>query len=65
MEPHQGKIEYYYNTETGMVEEGRQSSWKHLLGPFATVNEAAHALDIAADKNDAWDEEDKAWRGED
>lgn len=64
MESHRDKIEYFFNTTTGLVEEGRQSSWEHLLGPFATPNAASHALDIASDKSDAWDDEDKAWRGE-
>lgn len=64
MAPQDDKIEYFFNTATGMVEEGRQSSWEHLLGPFPTVEAASHAIDIAADKSDAWDDEDKAWRGE-
>ncbi len=64
MEPHHDKIEYFFNTTTGMVEEGRQSSWEHLLGPFATFDAASRALDIASDKSDAWDDEDKKWRGE-
>ena len=64
MEPHGDKIEYFFNTTTGMVEEGRQGSWEHLLGPFATFDAASHALDIASDKSDAWDDQDKAWRGE-
>jgi len=65
MESHDDKIEYFFNTATGMVEEGRQSSWEHLLGPFPTVEAASHAIDIAADKSDAWDDDDKAWRGKD
>ena len=65
MELHRDKIEYFFNTSTGMVEEGRQSSGQHLLGPFATFDDAAHALDIASGKSDAWDADDKAWRGED
>jgi hypothetical protein len=36
MESHRGKVEYFFNTTTGSVEEGRQSSWEHLIGPFAT-----------------------------
>lgn len=65
MELHGDKTEYFFNTTTGLVEEGRQSSWEHLLGPFATAEAAVHALDTAADKSDAWDDDDKAWRGED
>ncbi len=65
MEPYADKIEYFFNTTTGLVEEGRQSSWEHLLGPFPTFDEASHALDIASKRSKAWDDEDKAWRGED
>jgi len=65
MELHRDKVEYFFNTTTGMVEEGRQSSGQHLLGPFATFDDASHALKIAEDKSDAWDDDDKAWRGED
>jgi hypothetical protein len=65
MESHTNKIEYFFNTTTGVVEEGRQSSWEHLLGPFATFEEASHAIDIASEKSNAWDDEDKEWRGKD
>ncbi|NYI41171.1 hypothetical protein [Demequina lutea] len=65
MEQHRDKIEYFFNTTTGLVEEGRQSSWEHLLGPFATPEAASHALEIVAKRSAAWDDEDKAWRGED
>jgi len=65
MEPTGGKTEYFFNTETRQVEQGRQSTWEHLLGPFDTADEAQRAVDIAADKSDAWDEADRAWRGED
>ena len=53
--------EYYYNTETGEVEEGRQSSWMDLMGPYATREEAAAALDKAKARNEAADAEQKAW----
>ncbi len=65
MEPHHDKVEYYFNTATGMVEQGKKSSWENLLGPFATFDGAARALETAAERSDAFDEEDKAWRGED
>ncbi len=65
MEPYGDKIEYFFNTTTGLVEEGRQSSWEHLLGPFPTREAASHALETVAKRSKAWDDEDKAWRGED
>ena len=65
MNPTGDKVEYFFNTATRQVERGRQSSWEHLLGPFDTAEEAQQAVDIASDKSEAWDEADKAWRGED
>lgn len=57
--------EYYFNTQTRMVEKGRLSPWEHLLGPYDTYDEAAKALEIAQDRSDAWDEADAEWKGED
>ncbi|WP_156155825.1 SPOR domain-containing protein [Demequina phytophila] len=52
-------VEYFYNTKTRMVEKGRQSSWEHLMGPYATREEAAGALEIAKHRNDAWEDDDR------
>ncbi len=60
-----GKVEYYFNTATRMVEKGRQSSWEHLMGPYETHEEAQQALEIAREKSDDWDEDDAAWRDDD
>lgn len=49
--------EYWYNVTTGQVEEGAQSSWKHLLGPYDTREEAASALRRVRENNDAWEDE--------
>lgn len=57
-----GKVEYYFNTATRMVEKGRQSSWEHLMGPYDTYEQARQALETARDKSDDWDEDDAAWR---
>lgn len=53
--------EYYYNLETGGVEEGRQSRGEDLMGPYATREEAQRALAIAAKRNEDWDNEDREW----
>ncbi len=53
---------YWFNTLTGEVERGRQSSWTHLMGPYDTPEEAAHALDKARERTESWDEEDREWR---
>ncbi|MGJ9425999.1 SPOR domain-containing protein [Nesterenkonia halotolerans] len=49
--------EYWFNVRTGAIEEGAQSSWKHLLGPYASRDEAAEALKRVEANNEAWDEE--------
>ena len=54
--------EYWFNTRTGQVEEGRQSSWSHLMGPYRTRAQARQALDRAARRSEAWDREDERWR---
>jgi ribosomal protein S16 len=49
---------YWYNTVTGEVEEGRQSSWTRRLGPYATREEAQRAVEIAKQRAKEWDEDD-------
>ncbi|PRZ03244.1 hypothetical protein BCE75_11457 [Isoptericola sp. CG 20/1183] len=58
------QTQYWYNTETGEVEEAAQkSSWTHLMGPYPTREAAQQALDTAARRNESWEEEDTDWRG--
>ncbi|UZN01714.1 SPOR domain-containing protein [Cellulomonas sp. S1-8] len=52
--------EYFYNTRTREVEEGRNSDWSQLMGPYATREEAQHALDIARARNEEWDQQDES-----
>lgn len=47
--------EYWYNLATGEVECGQQSAVTSLWGPFKTYEEAAHAMDRARERNEAWD----------
>ena len=54
--------EFYYNTETGQVEQGKQSPWSHLMGPYPTREAAQHALETARARSEAWDEEDRRER---
>ena len=51
--------EFYYNTSTGEVEEGKVSDWSGRMGPYPTREAAEHALDRAASRSRAWDEEDE------
>jgi hypothetical protein len=51
--------EFYYNTETHQVEQGKQSTWSHLMGPYPTREAAEHALEMARARSEAWDEADR------
>lgn len=53
--------EYWFNTATRQVEEGHQSDWTNLLGPYATREEAERALETARARTEKWDEEDRRW----
>lgn len=57
--------EYYFNTRTRMVEKGRVSAWDHLMGPYATEEEAQQALEKAQARVEEWDEADEKWRDDD
>lgn len=50
---------YWYNVKTGEVEDGPQSTSIDRIGPFATREEAKHALATYEARNRAWDEEDE------
>lgn len=58
--------EFYFNIRTRQVEEGRQSDWSELMGPYPTREAAEHALEKARENTERWDEEDRRWQeGED
>ncbi|WP_146341613.1 SPOR domain-containing protein [Nesterenkonia sp. NBAIMH1] len=48
--------EYWYNVTTGEVEEGRRSSWKHLMGPYSSRQAAEQALEQAHERSESYDE---------
>ena len=50
---------FWFNIDTHEVEEGRQSDWTKLMGPYATRDEAAHALEKARTRTEDWDHEDE------
>jgi hypothetical protein len=54
--------EFWFNPETGEVEQGRVSPWTDRMGPYPTREAAQAALAKAADRSEAWDEEDRRWR---
>ncbi len=53
-----GSGEFYFNIATKQVEEGKLSDWKDRMGPYPTREAAQRALDIAAARTKAWDDED-------
>ena len=52
---------FYFNPTAGEVSQGKGASWDNRMGPYDTREEAAHALEIAAQRNKAADEADEAW----
>ena len=55
---------FYYNIKTGQVEPEGQSKAKELLGPFATQEEAANALEIIKEREQRKEAEDAQWRNQ-
>ncbi|MDT9409249.1 hypothetical protein [Corynebacterium rouxii] len=51
--------QWFFNIETGEVERGKASSFSNRMGPYASAEEARHALDIAEARNKAADTEDE------
>ncbi len=54
--------EYWFNTETRQVEEGHQSDWRNLMGPYPTREQAERAVQSAREKTERWDREDAQWQ---
>jgi hypothetical protein len=49
---------FWYNMRTGDVEQGFQSASLDRVGPFATRDEAAHALEKLRANSAKWSEDD-------
>ncbi|MCR8671119.1 SPOR domain-containing protein [Agrococcus sp. HG114] len=52
--------EFWYNLETGVVEEGMVSPGYDRAGPFSTREEAARAPEIIKERSRAWAAEEAA-----
>lgn len=50
--------QWWYNLVTGQVEFGAGAPNSERLGPYATKDEAEHALQRARERNEAWDAQD-------
>jgi hypothetical protein len=55
--------EWFYCIKHGKVEEGPECPAKDRLGPYASREEAAHALETAAERNQEW-RDDPRWNDE-
>ena len=55
---------YYYNLVTGKVEHGPVSGWIERIGPYPTYDAAAHALQIARERNEEWQRQNEEWDGD-
>ncbi|MGE7434356.1 hypothetical protein [Kitasatospora sp. NPDC001175] len=53
--------EWFYCIKHAKVEEGPECPAKDRLGPYATREEATHALEIAAERDREW-RTDPRWR---
>ncbi|MGC5047756.1 SPOR domain-containing protein [Micrococcus porci] len=49
---------YWFNVRTHQIEEGPQSDWRELLGPYQTRQDAENALARVQARNEAADAED-------
>jgi hypothetical protein len=56
--------EYWFNLATRQVEEGHQSDWRNLMGPYPTREAAENALAAAQANTERWDREDREWAGD-
>lgn len=52
--------QWYYDTSTGQVTQGAESGWDNRMGPYATREEAEHAIESAKARNEAADAYDEA-----
>jgi hypothetical protein len=59
-------VAFWFNVDTGTVEtDETKGQGDHLMGPYTSEAEASQALATAREKTERWDEEDRAWEGED
>lgn len=56
------ETEWYWDLERKIVVPASQrGSFDHVLGPYATKQEAENWKSIAEERNEDWDEDDQAW----
>lgn len=52
------ELQYFYNSSTGKVEQGKLSNSLDRIGPFATRAEAERAPEIVKERSQKWAEEE-------
>jgi hypothetical protein len=52
--------EFYYCLKHRKAEEGPECAGRNRLGPYATRQEAEHAIETVSERNRAWDD-DPRW----
>ncbi len=53
----------WFNVRTRQVQTNYDKGQaKDLMGPYPSADAAAHALQSAAERTQAWDEADRRWR---
>lgn len=53
---------YWYNVDKGTVEtDESKGQGDRLMGPYASEEQAAKALQSAHENTETWDAEDRAW----
>jgi hypothetical protein len=50
--------EWYYCLKHKTAEEGLQCPAKQRMGPYQSREEAEHAMEIVAERNEEWDTDD-------
>ncbi|MER6395020.1 MULTISPECIES: hypothetical protein [unclassified Kitasatospora] len=55
--------EWFYCIKHAKVEEGPECPAKDRLGPYASREEAAHALETAEERNREWKNDDERFDG--
>jgi hypothetical protein len=59
-------MQWYWCLTHERVESAEErDDLENTLGPYATEEAARNWRDTVESRNDAWDEEDKRWRGDD
>jgi hypothetical protein len=54
-----GAKDFWFNTQTKMVEVGKQTAALFRIGPFETFEEASRALEIIEQRTRAWQREEE------